>query len=69
MHLVSNDDQTVRIGGQRILIARDESIWTESCHKYDLAQLRSMGRQAAMKVDDVWVDDENKFSVQIMSLS
>ena len=69
IHLVSNDDQTVRIAGQRIFIARDESLWTESCHKYDLAQLRTMARQAAMKVEDVWMDEERKFSVQIMSLS
>ena len=69
MHLVSNDDQAVRIAGRRILFARDESIWTESCHKYDLAQLRTMARQASMKIEDVWMDDRQMFSVQIMSLS
>jgi len=67
MHLVSGREQTVSIGGARIFFARDESIWTESCHKYEPAQLKAMARQASLKVDDVWLDPEKKFSVQILS--
>lgn len=67
MHLVSDREQTVSIGGARIRMARDESIFTESCHKYDPAQFRTMARQAGMKVDDVWMDADGMFSVQILS--
>ncbi len=67
MHLVSTREQTVSIGGTRIFINRDESIWTESCHKYEPAQFKTMARQASLKVDDVWTDPEKQFSVQILS--
>jgi len=66
MHLVSSVEQTVRIGGKRIPFARDESIWTESCHKYDNAQFADMARRAGLAVEEVWTDDDKRFSVQLM---
>lgn len=67
MHLVSERAQVVTIARTRIPIARDESIWTESCHKYDNAQFKTMARQAQLKVDDLWMDEDEKFSVQLLS--
>lgn len=68
MHLVSGREQTVTIGRQRIVFARDETIWTESCYKYDRAQFAALARRAGLRVDDVWMDNEKRFSVQVLRL-
>jgi L-histidine Nalpha-methyltransferase len=66
MHLVSTRAQTVHIGGAGIEFHAGESIWTESCHKYDRAQFATMAREAQLEVIDVWTDREERFSVQLL---
>ena len=46
MHLVSTCRQTVHIGECRGRVRGGESIWTESCHKYDRAQFAAMARES-----------------------
>jgi dimethylhistidine N-methyltransferase len=67
MHLVSHRAQTVRIGEQTIELAQGESIWTESCHKYDCEQFAALAAAAGLAVDEVWTDPERLFSVQRLS--
>jgi len=66
MHLVSTRPQTVHIAATKIEFAAGESIWTESCHKYDRAQFAAMAREAELGVVDVWTDKEECFSVQLL---
>jgi dimethylhistidine N-methyltransferase len=66
MHLVSTRPQTVHIGGAEIVFEAGESIWTESCHKYDRAQFAQLAREAQLAVIDVWTDREERFSVQLL---
>lgn len=66
MHLVSQRGQIANIGGARIEFARDESIWTESCHKFDDAQFAALARRAGLEVREVWTDQERLFSVQLL---
>lgn len=67
MHLVSTREQAVRIDNARITFARDESIWTESCYKYDYVQFAALARCAGLHVHDIWTDKKRLFSVQLLS--
>ena len=66
MHLVSLQDQTVRIGEVDILFKRGESIWTESSHKYSLADFAHLAADAGFTVERVWTDPRTLFSVQYL---
>ena len=46
MHLVSQVDQTVRIGDSDVDFVAGEQIVTEHSHKYDLTQFEEMAREA-----------------------
>jgi uncharacterized SAM-dependent methyltransferase len=67
MHLVSTRRQTVHIGGTEIGFEDGESIWTESCHKYDRVQFAALAREAGLDVIDVWTDRGERFSVQLLA--
>ncbi len=66
MHLVSTRAQRVHIRDTEIAFEAGESIWTESCHKYDCEQFAAMAAAAGLRVRDVWMDDERQFSVQLL---
>jgi dimethylhistidine N-methyltransferase len=66
MHLVSRRAQRARIGGADIVFEAGETIWTESCHKYDCEQFAAMAAAAGLKVREIWMDDEQRFSVQLL---
>jgi L-histidine Nalpha-methyltransferase len=64
MHLVSRANQAVRIraGGLTIRFARGETIWTESSHKYALAELESMAAASGFREVAHWADEEWPFA-------
>jgi L-histidine Nalpha-methyltransferase len=64
MHLVSECEQVVRLGGRSFRFARGEALLTEHSHKYTLAQFGEMARRAGFVVDAVWTDPAQLFSVQ-----
>jgi dimethylhistidine N-methyltransferase len=66
MHLVSTRAQRVHIRGVEIEFAAGESIWTESCHKYDCEQFAAMAGAAGLHVREVWMDEGRRFSVQLL---
>ncbi len=65
-HLVSARDQVVHIGETRVDIADGEKILTEYSHKYTLEGFAEMAGQADFRVEKVWTDAENLFSVQYL---
>ncbi len=67
MHLLSTRAQRVRIRGIEITLEAGESIWTESCHKYDCEQFAMMAATAGLRVREVWMDEERQFSVQLLA--
>lgn len=67
MHLVSLQDQTVRIGQAEISFRRGESIWTESSYKYALDEFASLAAGAGFTVKRVWTDPRALFSVQYLT--
>jgi L-histidine N-alpha-methyltransferase len=67
MHLVSRQDQRVRIGDAEFFIARGEGIHTENSYKYTLPGLAALAKAAGFTVDRTWTDDRNYFTVQYWS--
>lgn len=65
IHLVSNVEQTVRVGDTDIAFAKGDSIWTESCHKY--------GPEGVADLTDrfgfvrTWTDETEQFGVQFLT--
>lgn len=66
MHLVSERDQHMRIGEQRIDIAAGEYIHTESSYKYSLEGFAALAQTAGLEVVKVWTDSEQMFSLQLL---
>ena len=66
MHLVSLRDQIVHLDNATIPFARGESTWTESSYKFNLDEFQQMAAAAGFKVEQVWTDEKQWFSVQYL---
>jgi dimethylhistidine N-methyltransferase len=66
MHLISQKNQVVHIDRETISFARGESIWTESSYKYNLDEFEQVAAAAGFRVERVWVDERQWFSVQYL---
>jgi len=68
MHLRSTCDQvvTVREAGISVPILENETIWTESCHKYSLDEVNSMAANAGFRYEARWIDDEWPFAENLL---
>ncbi|HXW15708.1 MAG TPA: L-histidine N(alpha)-methyltransferase [Terriglobia bacterium] len=66
MHLRSVESQTVSIEGASFTFDRDETIWTESCHKYGRHEAREMAERTGFECVAQWVDDEWAFAENLL---
>ncbi|GCE51159.1 dimethylhistidine N-methyltransferase [Thermosporothrix hazakensis] len=66
MHLVSLQNQIVRIGDVDIEFKRGESIWTENSYKYTLEEFALLAESAGFRVRQVWTDPQEWFSIQFL---
>jgi L-histidine N-alpha-methyltransferase len=64
MHLRSRDEQTVTIPGADLVVklARGETIWTETSHKYSLDELRGMASGSGFRSAGTWLDSAWTFA-------
>jgi dimethylhistidine N-methyltransferase len=64
MHLVSRDEQHVRIDalGLEIAFAAGETIHTENSHKYTAAQLERIAKATGFKIARTWTDERKWFT-------
>lgn len=62
MHLRSLESQTVTINEANFIFRRDETIWTESCHKYRRSEPQEMARRTGFECVAQWVDAEWTFA-------
>ena len=67
MHLVSRCEQIVRVGKTTISFAKGESIWTESSYKYNIDEFAQIADTVGFRVERVWTDEQNWFSIQYLS--
>lgn len=63
MHLVSRQDQTVEILGDRFIFSQGETIHTENSHKYTVASFQKLAKAAGWSAKRVWSDAADLFSV------
>ncbi len=66
MHLISLIEQTVHLDEVAIPFAKNESIWTESSYKFNLDEFERMAATAGFRVEHVWTDEQQWFSVQYL---
>jgi dimethylhistidine N-methyltransferase len=62
MHLRSLENQTVIIGDLGFSFLCDETIWTESCHKYGRNEPFEMARHTGFDCVEQWIDVEWQFA-------
>lgn len=66
MHLISRREQDVHLDNTTIHFAEGETIWTESSYKFDLDEFAQLAAAAGFKVQQVWTDERQWFSVQYL---
>ena len=62
MHLKSKRPQDVTVDGIVVRFAEEETIWTESSHKYCLGEVREMAAAGGFCCEAQWTDAEGAFS-------
>lgn len=63
MHLVSQSDQFVCLGGESISFAAGETIRTELSHKYRVDSFRELANKAGFELEQFWTDEQELFAV------
>lgn len=63
MHLISQADQTVHIGGESFSLTADETICTEYSHKYDLDEFAKLAAEVGFCRSTMWTDPDHLFAV------
>jgi L-histidine N-alpha-methyltransferase len=68
MHLRSTCDQIVRIPKANLCVAfrEDETIWTESSHKYAREEVVEIAAQAGFRCEAQWIDPEWPFAESLL---
>ena len=68
MHLRSTRDQKVNISraGCTVSFRRNETIWTESSHKYRAEDIAGMAQRNGFRCDSQWLDSEWPFAESLL---
>lgn len=68
MHLRSTRQQIVQIpaAGLRIMLDEDETIWTESSHKYAAKEIPGMAARTGFRCDGQWIDEQWSFGQNLL---
>jgi L-histidine Nalpha-methyltransferase len=68
MHLRSTRRQCVRIpaANLRLMLSPEETIWTESSHKYRPEEVVRMAERTGFRCDGQWIDEEWPFAQNLL---
>ena len=68
MHLRSTRRQTVHVpaANLRFMLDEDETIWTESSHKYKADEIPAMAARTGFRCDAQWIDFEWPFAQNLL---
>ncbi|MCY4548585.1 MAG: L-histidine N(alpha)-methyltransferase [Defluviicoccus sp.] len=69
MHLVSERDQTARVGNRRFDFRAGETIHTENSYKYGIEQFQGMCREARYEPVRAWTDPDGMFSLHYLDVA
>jgi len=67
IYITSREDQEVTVLGQPFAFARGERIHTENSHKYAIEDITAMAEAAGWTHARAWVDDDNLFSLNMLT--
>jgi len=69
MHLRSTCRQSVRIpaANLRVVLDEDETIWTESSHKYKAEEIPEMAERTGFRCEAQWIDSEWPFAQNLLT--
>ncbi len=69
MHLRSRRAQSVTVakGGFSVAFREDETIWTETSHKYSVAEVDSLARKAGFRPVAQWLDADWPFAETLLA--
>lgn len=65
MHLVSRQEQNVRLNGEAVKLSPGETIHTENSYKYSLKEFKKLVSDW-FAVERVWTDEQDLFSLQYL---
>lgn len=68
LSLVSECDQTVRVGDHRFDFAAGESIHTEYSHKYTVSSFGELAAEAGLTLRRHWTDQRQRFAVMHLAI-
>ncbi len=68
MHLVSLEDQRVRVGGVSFAFRGGETIHTENSYKYSVDEFQALARSAGFEPERWWTDGESRFAVHYLAV-
>jgi L-histidine Nalpha-methyltransferase len=68
MHLRSTRRQTVHVpaANLRFMLDEDETIWTESSHKYHAEEIPEMAAHTGFRCDGQWIDSQWPFAQNLL---
>jgi len=66
MRLVATSDQDVEVDGETIQVDEGEYIVTEHSHKFSREAFAEMAARAGFRVEEIWSDSRDLFSVQYL---
>ncbi len=69
IYITSREEQEVSVLGERFAFARGERIHTENSHKYALTDITAMAEAAGWRHARAWVDDDELFSLNLLTRS
>lgn len=67
MHLISALNQAARLNGTTVYFRENESIITEYSYKYHPSEFRNLASEH-FRVEKVWTDKDNRFSLQYLTV-
>jgi dimethylhistidine N-methyltransferase len=67
MHLVSHEDQKVRLGSEVIRFKRGETVHTESSYKYTPQNFQALAWAAGFVPIKMWTDEQKLFAVYLLN--
>jgi len=67
MHLKSLHPQTALVAGVPFHFEEGETIHTENSYKFSIDDFRKLAQRAGWSTDVTWTDDENLFSIHLLS--
>lgn len=67
MHLVSKQDQTLRLNGHRFQLSAGESVHTENSYKYSPTEFIRLAAASGFREVRHWLDDEGLFAIYLFA--